>query len=465
MRLPFVGSYWPECGALGQVLAGCLFSSSLLVVPALAGLLEAPRHLRHLFPVRYLCTGLVDWNWENSLIPMHAHHRSYPGAVRHFVEACEWAFAHLSQQQLAVLKPLLGKDLPRSAMHPASAEVQIAQRSAAREALHRRDAPFVTRAQLPKGASTASLRDLLSRRHKGTPMEWLEQLGLPGEDTSQIESIEPSEVAAAFQYGHVALFDGTKVLPGSVFNTSMEELDSLHRSTGSKVPFWTGKNKVCSMLCAAQWWCVGLELEAAICGHSLMNIPDKLVDAIVNVRRVPNFVDLDKQILPALGLDDWVQRTEGQLFWGYRDLPMPHWDEQDNIMFGIAGVSVVWVVPSNYTDAVNGLKTPAEPWTPDNIWLSEFVPYYKVALFPGDALVIPSRSYHWFRSSPDRVGLNCFLEPKFKHEGWPTSAPGGYWHRETKERRALRNLWTQSLAHLWDTRQQPMFLQGIIEYL
>lgn len=137
-------------------------------------------------------------------------------------------------------------------------------------------------------------------------------------------------------------------------------------------------------------------------------------------------------------------------------------------MFALSGITVAWIASSNYTDAVNGRKLPLLPWdtwSEDKMWVSDHVPFYKVLLLPGDALVIPSRSYHFFRSTSDRIGMNSFFEPKFSHAGWPETAPGGHWHRETTERRALRNLWLKALARMWESKRLPMFLQGSIEYL
>mmetsp|Transcript_18445 Transcript_18445/g.41722 ORF Transcript_18445/g.41722 Transcript_18445/m.41722 type:complete len:115 (+) Transcript_18445:1-345(+) len=95
-----------------------------------------------------------------------------------------------------------------------------------------------------------------------------------------------------------------------------------------------------------------------------------------------------------------------------------------------------------------------------NEWRRQHLPFFLVVLRPGEGVAIPSRSYHTVWGSHDRLGLNTFLEPKFGKMQW-SSNPNSHWHRETIERKAVRNLWVKTIKTMWDEKRLSIHIQGI----
>merc|ERR1712099_922 len=91
-------------------------------------------------------------------------------------------------------------------------------------------------------------------------------------------------------------------------------------------------------------------------------------------------------------------------------------------------------------------------WLAADWYRGHVMPYYYHVLFPGDGLVIPSRSFHSVSASNDRISVQIFYEPKFDRMRWPTNHDS-HWHRETRTRRAVRNLFFRTIARLWDERR------------
>jgi len=93
------------------------------------------------------------------------------------------------------------------------------------------------------------------------------------------------------------------------------------------------------------------------------------------------------------------------------------------------------------------------------------MPYYYMVLKPGDGIAIPSRAFHAVYGAHNRASLQIFLEPKFNGMRGPDNK-WSYWHKETDERRAMRNTYFKTLGHLWDNKRFGMVAQGgVIEYL
>merc|ERR1712032_105797 len=179
----------------------------------------------------------------------------------------------------------------------------------------------------------------------------------------------------------------------------------------------------------------------------------------MSLRRLPRFMDVDK-FVSQVGLDEDVHRSHSFLIVGASNGNV-HWDEPENIIVGVSGLNVIFMVPGDWADGLSPKKCQeGEDWVD---WLKadpfreEFVPFHMVVLKPGQGVVIPSKTLHAVYGTVDRLAFNAFMEPKWGHMQWTDRT---YWKEESIERRALRHLWVGSMKRAWEEKGVGLYFQG-----
>lgn len=445
-------------------------------------------------PVEQLCVEVVDFVMESAVAPYW--HRTYFGAVRTFAHECVRVFQELDLEQRDVLQTL-GTPLPDEVLRHSVFRLPWGQWWApnrSQDELREQLTLDSPRASLHCGLPAQAFIARVQGNYQGMAPPWLEhflmfeQHGGP----CQEDHVEPDELLGAMQEGRPVRFVAKRFLPASVFNVTLRDIAAAHGLAAGDIPIlgtepatrcrrdlaWKYKRLWLageSTLCPPHYTLAMAARERAQTAH-MVDYQPPFWGARVNVRRLPHYVNLDADVVRPLGLEGDVERATGQLNIGY-SAGEPHWDEQDNLFINIKGVSVVMVAPSNYTDAADGYKGSGfnMPWwvwqrfelaglahertRRNHTFRRDVMPYFAVVLLPGEGVLIPSRSYHAVMGTFDRIALNAFLEPRYGRMRWPSN-PGSHWHRETPERRAVRNLWTRTIARLWDERKLSIHIQG-----
>jgi len=415
--------------------------------------------------VAKFCAEYSDWEWENCGGGLR---RQYPGALESYVEACEATFNGLSEEQRAVLQPLVGKPMsdvvkwaPLIKKLPWTSHM-LQVRSLNTEK---------NRSQLPRaGKSANALYNEMREFHTGEDPYWMMTLPLHDEfgGPTKIPVIEPSEVRNALQTGQTAIFDAKKILPVEIFNVSLSEISDRQGPQSKQEQFgvYTDPGVDCRRKWYASWRRLPPHFEEAKHCPPLMTLNEaihrgRVEGARFALRRVDRYMDADVHVVRSLGLDDIVERAVSQLIVGFANGDV-HWDEQDNIIIAISGLCVIFAAPGNWSGSVHDRKCSGQTW---DTWMKldryrqEEMPYYYHILQPGEGVVLPSGSIHAVYGDWNRLAMNAFLEPKFEKMKWTTSK-SSYWHLETRERQALRNLWIQSIARVWDRKKAPLYAQG-----
>jgi len=429
-----------------------------------------------------LCFDILEFSYDNG----GSLYLAVPFVRGYWVGSCRSVFAELDGKQRTVLEALFDKPLPLDVLHPAMtlARYGVANypvpedRKRAQRKLLLESPP---REQSPQGPDRENLTRQVLAHAVGKSLDWLEKhaafdvLGRP----SQEPIVEPSEVGTALKEGRLVRFDATKILPAQTFNVTLDKLAQMHAPDGDSISILAFLHEFKECRSKAHSHRKHFPVGALFCpppptlGEMRRSFPDpKLMPMAsrIALRRLPRYIDEDK-MLKDLGLEG-VERPEGQIIMGHA-MGDTHWDEQDNLFIQASGVSVVFGVPAEYSDAIGG----DEKWCAKNSgmewddWLKAddvrrtAIPWYYMVLKPGDAIAIPSRSFHAVYGSHNRASLQTFLEPKFHGMRWDTNKDS-YWHKETDARQAVRNLYFKTLGHLWDSRKIGMVAQGgIIEYL
>lgn len=442
-------------------------------------------------PVQKLCYHLQDFDWDDN--PNMVYHRTAPGRQRAFVAACAEAFEGLGEEQRGVLGPLLGAPLAEAARTSRPEQPGYVWPREEVEQLRRAVTAEEPRKRLPPGRSADEIIGMMKGVYNETgepeTLAWLETLRkmyAVGAIPNQEPAIRASEIPEALRHGRVARFDASELLPPRTFNISPSELAELHggeeAAKGIQVAEF-GARSTCRFLAYTRKWV--LPYAESLCPpyksvydmlHSDWGppVPYRDIEAgRINLRRLPNYIDFDA-VIRKLGLEDEVERVEPQMNIQY-SRGEAHYDEQDNIFIGVRGLNFILTSDANYTDAAHGHKDSGytrswfdwlhtEQDGSDATWRRDHMPFYAVVLRPGEGVTIPSRSYHAVLSSYQRIGINFFLEPKYKRMRWP-GAPRSYWWRESSERVALRNLAIQSVGRLWETKKLGFLMQVGLELL
>merc|ERR1712032_1746745 len=168
-----------------------------------------------------------------------------------------------------------------------------------------------------------------------------------------------------------------------------------------------------------------------------------------------------------LNLTEDVERSEGQIIAGMA-MGDTHFDETDALFVQVSGVSAIFTIPNQYTNAGEGerkwgCKNSGFLWwefLPSNEWKKEVPPWYYVVLKPGDGLAVPSRAYHAVYGTYDRIMLNSFLEPRWHRMQNSAVTEGSYWRIETHERKALRRLFFRTVSNLFENHGISLVEQG-----
>lgn len=438
-----------------------------------------------------LCHQIArDFHWDHSdsTPPDGSWYHLSLVALDAFIDECRFVYADTDVSQRDVLKPLLGKPLDEAVLKPSchlsgyeekrKRAVQDARAQVTPKEIY--DETFAEKLK-------AKVRDVVMGHINATDLQeptWLYKKLLPdekGELLSLIDyqvrfprihggvtkmdwprTVEPSHIRHALQHGRVSHFDATRILPAEVFNVTIADLA---RIQGKDTPVQVRGSP--SYMCSVRMWWLSY---FRIVPHAewIFCPPPQTLDTFkrgengkISLRRMSNFIDLDAKILKGSQLEEDVQRSEGQLWFG-ATMGGLHWDETDNFIVCLSGSMVAMLVSPNYTDAFHGGKS--VPFDQYGSIDASHVPSYIVALRPGEGIVIPSRTYHTIAATEDRISFSTFLEPKWDRMKW-SSAPGSFQHFETDERRAIRNILMRTASRLWDNRGIAMFQQEAIEIL
>lgn len=429
------------------------------------------------------CYELMDFNYDHGGSVTLA----YPLVAGRWVEACQAAYESLGPHQKNYVKYFLGAPISPGILYPPG---QLFRWGHGPNPINQEDkeqarAKLLADPPRHRAAPGPSREELLQRilELSGDPgLDWMhmhaaqwEAFGSPAQEPV----VEPSEVSTALKEGRLVRFDATKVLPPHVFNVTLDRLAELHAPHGDDISIlaFLHESKQCRERAYARR--KRNPVGALFCpkpptlGGTRRSFPDPKQmpnSARIALKRLPNYVNED-DMLRKLSIEGW-ERAEGQIIMGHANGDT-HWDEQDNIFVQVSGVSVVFAVDAEYSNAIGG----DEKWSFKSSGLTVFewlysdevrktaIPWYYMVLGPGDAIAIPSRAFHAVYGAHNRASIQTFLEPTFQGMRFGTNK-NSYWYMESDLRQALRNLYFKTLARLWETRGMGLVAQGgIIEYL
>jgi len=413
----------PCCFIFGTLQAFLLLGAAVALVFALA---LGPAPLKFADDVADICEAAA-WFMDTKLSYTVATDRN----LERWAEVCRDVFGSLDPEAQQLLRTLQAEGRHRSVLNDKSVD----------------------------GRSDGWRKHLQTANQSG---------GLHIKETSPaVVSLE--EIPIAFSAARVLRFDGRKLLPASMFNASIPEIQRLHSDSSDDTIMYGSlhvKGSICRILMllplSALYPRLGRTALFSVMRAALVRLQEfcalkslsyyatemdelkKLGPGNVNLRRVPRF-DGGLKVADLIGLGDRSTRGLNLLWYGVSPVgPLDglHTDVQDNVLIELVSPTNVYVMPrETFWDL------PADAnFTGD-------VDIYKIRLEPGDGLAIPSNFLHTVEHlQDDRLAVNYFFEPKWGAMQWP-DGKGNYFTelaKTNKSHLAMRSLWFETVGALWD---------------
>lgn len=451
------------------------------------------------------CHKLLDYMW----VSPHVSGLSYPAVYADkqaqvlWIEKCRQEYPNLSEEEKALLAKFHESgDIPMEMLVPPVPDNEHIKWQSRREGAFVEESHKFTREEIKTMLTESVALSHYSHFLKEPSESILDYFDLLEiREAPQIEGTWKA-VGDAIKKGRITKFNCADILPKEFVNVSFEQMLEWEGEEAAKIPiFMDGRtphtykwymedhinvvkqNGLFSKYAAAdeRMCCRAPKVHEG--GSTMPGISREIEGWVestpysgagyIHTKRLPGFHSRMPQIEGPMGIQDDVLRGQSQLWMG----PTPggfHYDEEANVYLQLTGYTLAFLVPQNYTSFFTGAIR--HPWGSSGLpnrqeiaadpYIKQ-VPIYMIPLHAGEGITLQGRTYHrFFAQTQDRIALNWFFIPGWRKMEY---TPADWYSEEAARslpRLALRQLWSRTLARLFDDTGRGVIYMGTkLEYV